>query len=345
MKIQLNARNRAHHFDAAPTEKILYAGLSQAIGLPYECGSGTCGTCKARLLSGEIEDGWLDAPGRKYLKHADDFLMCQCSARGDVSVEVASFVEDFNPGVCVPAAIQGRIRDTRLLTPDVMDLHIDLDVPMNFDAGQFVLIRVPGIDGYRGWSMVNFERAARSLQFVVKKKPGGALSDWLFSQSRDAALVDVFGPLGSATFYPSIAKNILCIAGGSGLAGMMSILARAAVENYFVEHSGDVFFGVRSMNDAFYLDVLSRLREQCGSKLRITVALSDVTASAADQAAYPLLDFDTGFVHQAAERQMQGRYHGVRAYIAGPTPAVDASVRMLLMSRVSTDNIRYDKFS
>ena len=87
MKIQLNARNRAHHFDAAPTEKILYAGLSQAIGLPYECGSGTCGTCKARLLSGEIEDGWLDAPGRKYLKHADDFLMCQCSARGDVSVE------------------------------------------------------------------------------------------------------------------------------------------------------------------------------------------------------------------------------------------------------------------
>ena len=345
MKIQLNARNRAHHFDAAPTEKILYAGLSQAIGLPYECGSGTCGTCKARLLSGEIEDGWLDAPGRKYLKHADDFLMCQCSARGDVSVEVASFVEDFNPGVCVPVAVKGRIRDSRMLTHDVMDLHIDVEAPMDFDAGQFVLIRVPGIDGYRGWSMVNFERGARSLQFVVKKKPGGALSDWLFSQARDGAVVDVFGPLGSATFYPSIAKNILCIAGGSGIAGMMSILARAAAENYFAEHSGDVFFGVRSMKDAFYLDEFARLREQCGAKLRVTVALSDGEASAAEQAAHPLLEFDTGFVHLVAERHMQGRYLGVRAYIAGPPPAVDASVRMLLMSRVSTDNIRYDKFS
>ena len=353
MKIQINARNRAHHFDAAPTEKILYAGLSQAIGLPYECGSGTCGTCKARLLSGEIEDGWLDAPGRKYLKHADDFLMCQCSARGDVSVEVASFVEDFDPALCVPSAVKGRIRNTTLLTPDVMDLHIDIDAPMHFDAGQFVLIRVPGIDGYRGWSMVNYERGARSLQFVVKKKPGGQLSDWLFSQSpspsqsqsRDGAEVELFGPLGSATFYPSIAKNILCIAGGSGIAGMMSILARAAGENYFAEHSGDVFFGVRSMPDTFYLDVLSRLREQCGDKLHVTVALSDGTASPADQAAHPLLDFDTGFVHEAAERHMQGRYQGVRAYIAGPTPAVDASVRMLLMSRVSTDNIRYDKFS
>ena len=349
MKIVLNARNRAHHFDAAPTEKILYAGLSQAIALPYECGSGTCGTCKARRLSGEIEDGWPDAPGRKYLKHADDFLMCQCTARGDVSVEVASFVEDFDPGLCVPAATRGRIRHSHYLTPDVIDLHIDIDAPMDFDAGQFVLIRVPGIDGYRGWSMVNYERGARSLRFVVKNKPGGKVSDWLFSQpppeSRDGAEVEVFGPLGGATFYPSMAKNILCIAGGSGIAGMMSILARAAGENYFAKHSGNVFFGVRSMKDAFYLDVFSRLREQCGDGLQVMVALSDGTASAADQAAHPLLNFDTGLVHQAAERHMQGRYQGLRAYIAGPTPAVDASVRMLLMSRVSSDNIRYDKFS
>ncbi len=345
MKVQLNARNRAHHFDAAPAEKILYAGLGQAIGLPYECGSGTCGTCKARLLSGEIDDGWPQAPGRKYLKAANEFLMCQCAARGDVSVEVASFVENFDPAVCVPAAVRGRIRASRMLTHDVMDLHIDLDVPMDFDAGQFVLIRVPGIDGYRGWSMVNFERNARSLRFVVKKKPGGALSDWLFSQSRDGAQVEVFGPLGTATFYPSIAMNIVCIAGGSGIAGMMSILARAAGENYFAQHSGDVFFGVRSMHDAFYLDEFVRLREQCGAKLRVTVALSDGEASATDLAGFPSLEFDTGFVHLVAERRMQGRYQGVRAYVAGPPPAVDASVRMLLMSRVSTANIRYDKFS
>jgi toluene monooxygenase electron transfer component len=345
VKIQLNARNRAHHFDAAPAQKILYAGLGQAIGLPYECGSGTCGTCKARLLSGEIDDAWPQAPGRKYLKATNEFLMCQCAARGDVSVEVASFVDDFEPGVCVPAAVQGRIRDTRLLTPDVQDLHIDIDAPMDFDAGQFVLVRVPGIDGYRGWSMVNYERGARALRFVVKRKPGGVLSDWLFAQSRDGARVDVFGPLGSATFYPSIAKNIVCIAGGSGIAGMMSILARAADENYFAQHSGDVFFGVRSMQETFYLGALASLREKCGAKLRVTIALSDGEASASEQAAHPMLEFDTGFVHLVAERRMQGRYHGVRAYVAGPTPAVDASVRMLLMSRVSTDNIRYDKFS
>lgn len=345
MKIQLNARNRAHQFDAEPADKILHAGLSHGITLPYECGSGTCGTCKARLISGEIDDGWPEAPGRKYLKNADEFLMCQCTARGDVSVEVASFVQDVDPGVCVPAAVKGRIRNTAMLTQDVMQLDVELDAPMDFDAGQFVLVEVAGVSGSRGWSMVNFNRSASTLRFVVKKKPGGALSDWLFSRSSAGTEVDVFGPLGSATFFPSLASNILCIAGGSGIAGMMSILERAAGENYFSEYSGDVFFGVRSMKDAFFLSEFSRLREQCGERLNITIALSEERATASAQIDHPLLSFDTGFVHEVAGRHMDGRFQGVRAYLAGPPPAVDACVRMLLMSRVSTANIRYDKFS
>lgn len=345
MKIELNARNRAHHFDAAPADRILYAGLSRGITLPYECGSGTCGTCKARLLTGDITDCWPEAPGRKYLKSADEFLMCQCSALGDVSVEVASFVQDVDPGVCVPVAVKGRIRDSALLTHDVMELHIDLDAPMDFDAGQFVLIEVPEVAGFRGWSMVNYDGSATTLRFVVKKKPGGALSDWLFSRPCAGTVVDVFGPLGSATFLPTLNLNILCIAGGSGIAGMMSILARAADANYFADYNGDVFFGVRSMKDAFYLDEFSRLREQCGEKLNITIALSEEPASPSAQIDHPLLGFDSGFVHEVAAKRMQGRLQGVRAYLAGPPPAVDASVRMLLMSRVSTANIRYDKFS
>ncbi len=345
MKIQVNARNRAHHFDAASSQKILYAGLGQGIALPYECGSGTCGTCRARLVSGQIDNAWPEAPGRKYLKNADEFLMCQCSAVGDVSAEVASFVQNMDPGVCVPLAVNGRITASELLTHDVMQLHIDCEAPVAFDAGQFVLVKVPGIDGFRGWSMINYERDATQLRFVVKKKPGGLVSDWLFAAPVVGSPVEIFGPLGSATFYPEIAKNILCIAGGSGIAGMMAILARAARENYFVDHDGDVFFGVRTMKDAFYLAEFSRLREQCGDRLKVTIALSEEAASPAAQAAHPLLSFDTGFVHDVAGRRMQGRYQNVRAYLAGPPPAVDASVRMLLMARMSTDNIRYDKFS
>ena len=345
MKIELNARNRAYHFDAAPDERILYAGLSEAVALPYECGSGTCGTCKARLLSGEVDDRWPEAPGRKFLKRPDEFLMCQCVAKGDVCIEVASFVHGFDPGAFVPAAIKGVIRDPSMLTHDVMQLYVDIKQPMEFEAGQFALVQVPGVMGFRGWSMVDYVPGAKTLRFVVKKLPGGRLSDWLFSNPRAGIEVDVFGPLGVATFYPAIDKNIVCIAGGTGIAGMMAILARAASENYFADHDGDVFFGVRTMKDAFYLDEFARFREQCGERMRVTVALSETAASEAEQAQYPKLRFDFGFVHEVAGRALKDRLQNVRAYLAGPPPAVDASVRMLLMSRVSTDNIRYDKFS
>lgn len=345
MKIQINARNRAHHFEAAPGDKVLCAGLAQSVGLPYECGSGTCGTCRARLVSGTIEEGWPDAPGRKYLKSPDEFLMCQCTATSDLSLEVTAFVEAFDPAVCVPAAMKGHIHGMTLLTHDVVEIDIALDAPMDFDAGQFVLVQVPGIAGSRGWSMVNHAHGATMLRFVVKRKPGGHLSDWLFTEPRVGVAVEVFGPLGSATFYPDIAKNIVCIAGGSGIAGMMSILERAVAAQHFERFDGDVFFGVRTMKDAFYLEELSAQKARGGERLNITVVLSDQPATAAEQAAYPLLGFDTGFVHEAAGRRMQGRFQGVRAYLAGPPPAVDASVRLLLMSRVSGDNIRYDKFS
>lgn len=346
MKIQISARNRAHHFEAAPGNKVLFAGLAQSIGLPYECGSGTCGTCRARLVSGMIADGWPEAPGRKYLKSADEFLMCQCTASSDLSLEVTGFVEAFDPAVCVPAAVKGRIHGTRPLTHDVLEIDIALDAPMDFDAGQFVLVQVPDIAGSRGWSMVNYARSATMLRFVVKKKPGGRLSDWLFAEPRVGVSVDVFGPLGSATFYPDIAKNILCIAGGSGIAGMLSILERAAAAEHFTRFDGDLFFGVRTMKDAFYLDELSAQKARCGKRLNIVVVLSDQPAVPTELAAHhPLLGFDTGLVHEAVGRRMQGRLQDVRAYVAGPPPAVDASVRLLLMSRVSGDNIRYDKFS
>lgn len=346
MKIQVNARNRAHHFDAAKGEKILYAGLNKAVSLPYECGSGTCGTCKARLLSGQIADSWTEAPGRKYLKGQDEFLMCQCTATTDISIEVANFVHTMEAGACVPTSLKGRIKSTKQLTRDVIFLEIGLAQAVEFDAGQFVMIQVPGVAGFRGWSMVNYQRHAETLSFVVKKKPGGHISEWLFNHDpREGAEVELFGPLGGATFYPSLAKNILCVAGGSGIAGIMSILARATQDGYFTQYKGDVFFGVRTMNDAFFLDEFSRLRAQCGEKLNVTIALSDEDPPASIRAEYPQLVFDKGFVHEVAGRQMQGRYQNVRAYLAGPPPAVDASIRMLLQAKLTTDNIRYDKFS
>ena len=347
MYVQVNARNRAYRFGAAPGEKILYAGLRSQIGLPYECGTGTCGTCKAKLVEGKIDDRWPEAPGKKFLKASNhEFLMCQCSAREDISIEIASFVYPADPGSCLVSARSATIDSVRALTHDVSAIDVRLDAPCRFDAGQFMAVAAPGLAGMRGYSMVNFDHPAQRLEFVVKKKPGGGFSEWLFSGKAAGSKIELIGPLGKATFYPGVAKNILCIAGGSGIAGMMSILSRACAERHFEQHKGHVFFGVRTMRDAFYLAELSALREKFPQTLAITVALSDedVPASATQQ--FPQLKFARGLVHEVAKREMAGRYQDVRAYLAGPPPAVDAAIRVLLLeAKLTTDHIRYDKFS
>jgi len=43
---------------------------------------------------------------------------------------------------------------------------------------------------------------------------------------------------------------------------------------------------------------------------------------------------------------LKGHYKDIRAYVAGPPPAVDAALRLLLLEgKLTADNIRYDKFS
>lgn len=345
MKVVVTARSGAREFECEPGEKILLAGLRSGVELPYECGTGTCGTCKAKLVSGRVESEWPEAPGIRYLKGPAELLMCQCLAREDCALEVG-VLKAREVDAPLPGALGGRVRGWRRLTHDVAAFDVDLDRPLDFDAGQFALLTIPGIPGARAYSMVNFEPAARRLSFVVKKKPGGAASEWLFGDRVEGTRLEIFAPLGHATFQPGLPKHVLCIAGGSGIAGMMSILQRAGATGHFAARDGHVYFGVRSGRDAFFLDALQALQARHPARLAVTIALSDEDVPASLPAAHPGLAFARGMVHAVAGERMAGRFADVRAYVAGPPPMVDASLRLLLReARLSPADIRYDKFS
>ena len=346
VNIHVSARNGIREFACEPGEKILHAGLRHGVELPYECATGTCGTCKATLLGGQVESEWPEAPGGRYLKSAAELLMCQSVARDACRLEIAIALKAPEPDVPSPCPLAGVVRAPHRLTHDVAAFDVELDEPIDFEAGQFALLTVPGIRGARAYSMVNFDHRAARLSFVVKKKPGGAVSEWLFGHDVEGARLGIFAPVGHATFRPDIRKHILCIAGGSGIAGMMSILARACGADHFAGWDGHVFFGVRTARDAFFLDELEAFRARYPTKLAITVALSDEEVPPALAAAYPGFAFAGGLVHAVAGERMKGRFTDIRAYVAGPPPMVDASLRLLLREgRLPPADIRYDKFS
>ena len=124
------------------------------------------------------------------------------------------------------------------------------------------------------------------------------------------------------------------------------ILRRGVEDSHFAQWDGDLIFGVRRERDLFFLDELRALRARNAEKLSIVIALSDEDVPAGLPAAHPGLSFARGPVHAVAARHMKDRFANVRAYVAGPAPMVDASLRLLLSEgRLSPDEIRFDKFA
>jgi toluene monooxygenase electron transfer component len=347
MKITVQANSGEFSFDCEATERLLYAGLTQGLRLPYECATGTCGTCRGRVVQGNTLVEWDAAPGYARLKRAKgDVLMCQARPTTDCVVRVpANLVADLGSPT-LPHHRRGLIAQARRLVRDVIEIDISLERPVTFDAGQFVVLEVPGLQGGRAYSMVNFRRDSARLTFVIKQKPGGGFSDWLFGNAVAGRELNVFGPLGAATFRPAEGRNILCIAGGSGIAGMLSILEHARSEGYFRDHGGHVFFGVRGLADGFYLQELSDYVAAATGKLQVTLALSHEPAASASHPQFPHIGLAAGMVTDVMAREMSGRYDGTVSFIAGPTPMVDEALRILIrVARQPAAFVRYDKYT
>jgi toluene monooxygenase electron transfer component len=344
MKIAIQSKSGEQAFICGDRETILHAGLRQGTNLPYECATGTCGTCRARVMSGEYQMAWKEAPGAARLKpEKGDILMCQTRPLSDCVLRVpAEITASKQP---IPALRRGVIRNIKKLTGDVAHFHVHLSEPITFEAGQFVVIETGELTGGRAYSMVNFDPSpVDRLDLVLKRKPSGRFSDWLFAERQSDETVEVFGPLGRAVFRPSEDRDIVCIAGGSGIAGMMSILEHAVSADYFRDHKGVVFFGVRTHADAFYLNELSNFAQASHGNLEVIVALSHEASVVECHEKYPALKLATGMVHEVAEKNLNGRSDAAIAYVAGPPPMVDGAIRSLVMNGFSVGSIRYDKF-
>jgi toluene monooxygenase electron transfer component len=347
MKITIQANSGEFSFDCSENERLLYAGLTQGLRLPYECATGTCGTCRGRVLQGSTLVEWEEAPGYAKLRRAKgDVLMCQTRPTADCVLRVPANLVADPSSPTKPMHRRGTIAAVRRLVHDVVEIEITLSRPVTFDAGQFVVLEAPGITGGRAYSMVNWTQDTERLTLVIKQMPGGRFSNWLFSGDVAGAELNVFGPLGAATFRPAEKRNILCIAGGSGVAGMLAILEHARTLSYFREHSGHVFFGVRTLADGFYLDKFSDYVAAAGGKLDVTLALSHEQAASETHPQFPNIRLASGMVTEVMTRAMEGRYDGTVSFIAGPTPMVDEALRLLIrVARQPAAFVRYDKYT
>jgi toluene monooxygenase electron transfer component len=325
-------------FDVAEGDTVLRAALRAGLGFPYECNVGSCGNCRFELQEGDVAHLRADPPAWGERDRARKrWLGCQAAPAGDCRIKVG-LQEKYVP--LVRPRISGAVLTERHdVTHDIVEFRFRLDDPHPFLPGQYALVDAPGVTGARAYSMCNVAGAGTAdWHFQIKRVPGGAATGALFDRLRAGDRVTLDGPYGMAWLREEAPRDVLCLAGGSGLSPMVSIARAAAVSPTLADRSIRFLYGGRTARDvageAF-------LRDLPGWGTRITyeavVSQPDAPESAGWRGA-------TGFLHEVAKARFGDALKDMEVYFAGPPAMAEATHRMLYEAGVPPERIHFDQF-
>ena len=309
------------------------AAQRAGLGFPYECNVGSCGNCKFELQEGELATAWLEAPAlsdkdRQRKRH----LGCQSQPMSDCLIKLRT-MERYAPPHR-PQRAGAVLEAVGAITHDISEFHFVLDMPFAFEAGQYTLAWLPGVTGPRAYSMSNVADGSGVCHFQVRRVPGGQGSAALFAL-QPGARIEIDGPYGMAWLKREVARDILCLAGGSGLAPMISIARGAMAEPKLAERQLHFIYGGRTRADLCGRDMLEALPGY-GQRLHYSAFISTPQDDSAGHA--------VGFVHEAALQLHGERLRELEIYFAGPPLMATAVQRMLLDAGVPPEQQHFDQF-
>ncbi|MCK9283838.1 MAG: FAD-binding oxidoreductase [Rhodocyclaceae bacterium] len=322
-------------FDCASDDTLLRGGLRQGLGLAYECNVGACGSCKFDLVDGEVDDLFPAAPGLKPKeRERGKRLACQCVPRSDCTIKIRSgeeYVSDH-----VPRKMQARLIAKRALTHDISEFSFATGEAAQFLPGQYALLRLEGIGQARAYSMSNLANADGTWQFIIRKVPAGIVSNALFDTLQVGSELELDGPYGIAYLRPQIPRPIVCIAGGSGLAPVLSII-RGTRDAGGLRGIPQLLYGGRGPGD---IPDIAAMLSVSGVEAGIhpVVSMPELAPVAAWSG-------DVGFVHEFVPKKLGQPLTAYEYYLAGPPPMIEACVRMLVAEHnVPSTQIHFDRF-
>ena len=311
--------------DCDEEEAVLDAAFRHGYNLVYGCREGQCSACKAYLLEGEVVLKPYSTFALSESEESNGYtLLCRAMPEEDLVVELLHFdPENYR--------LENEIRDGRAtvtalesLTHDISRLELEVTEPAGFSflPGQYVDVWVPDSDARRSFSMANLPGDGR-IELIIKRYPGGRFSGLLEGEIAPGDVLGFTGPYGAFHLRES-ERPILMVAGGSGMAPILSLLRSLAEQG--TERPVRFFYGARSAHDLFYVDLI----EELGARL-------------ADFEFVPVL----GFVHEpCGEFLASGAMGDPEIYMCGPPPMIDA-MQELAVERHGIDEaqIFHDKFT
>jgi len=325
-------------FEQDASDTVLRAALRAGIGFPYECNSGGCGSCRFDVVSGSVDVLWPEAPGLSERdRRKGRQLACQCRATGDLAIRVRTGPE------YQPRTPPGRRRALLVactdLTHDIREFRFSTDAPAEFTPGQYASLLIEGVGAPRGYSMSNLPNVQGQWDFQIRRVPGGRATELLFDALAIGDAIELDGPFGLAGLREDSPRDIVCVAGGSGLAPMVSIARGAAAAGMLVTRRLHFFYGARTPRDICGEPDLQPLQGFGSSLIYHPVVSDKASADAAGWAG------ERGFVHEALSRVLGDSLASHEFYFAGPPPMTQAIQELLMgVHRVPFGHIHFDRF-
>lgn len=285
------------------------------IPLSYSCMAGRCGTCRCVVLDGA---GSAQAPGQ-------EVLACQTFITQSCTVEVPEPDEFVTYPAKTLKAIVTAIDDQ---THDIKRLRLKPSKRMDCSPGQYAQLQFTPAHS-RPYSMAGL-CTDDEMEFHVRVVPGGQVSGYVAQQLKVGDAVKISGPLGSAYLRSKNPDPMLCVAGGTGLAPILSVVRGAL--HHGMRNDIHLYLGVRSERDVYGVEWLAALQRDMPNLQLHTVVASGGGAH-----------HRHGLVTQAIAQDWAS-LKGFRAYMCGAPPMVEASTRLVQQLGVAPQNIYADAF-
>lgn len=318
--------------ECQPDQSILDATLRSGAWLSHSCTQGTCGTCKVKVLCGTVDHG----ESTEYTLTQDErstgkALACMARPCSDVVIEpLGGAVDDGTPRHPL-RDFEGTVTVLDDIAANTRRLKVRLDTPMEFNAGQYAEIIVPGHGVGRQYSMANAPSEPNELEFHIKRTEGGiATAGWIFDGLTIGERITLRGPLGQFGITARHDEAAILIGGGTGLAPLTSIVRHALVGDLLPELY--LYHGGRGRDDLYDVEYFRDLEQQY-PQFHYRPALSEGTWDGA-----------CGMVTDVVLEDF-ATCKGLRAYVCGPPPMVEAALKALKRRRMAPRLILREEFT
>jgi benzoate/toluate 1,2-dioxygenase reductase component len=330
-RIALNFEDGVTCFiDCNAGEKVLDAAFRNKINLPMDCSDGVCGICKCRCEQGDYDLGDDYIEDALSVGEAEEgfVLTCQMKVSSDcvIAVSVPSFACKVKP-----MEFGGAVAGVDLVSDSTIILRLRPDDPaaIGFLPGQYVKLSVPGTGQRRAYSFSS-KPGAKEASFLIRNIPGGLMSEWLVRQAVPGARMTFVGPQGSF-FLRAIDRPILMLAGGTGLAPLLSMLEVLADEG--TDHPLHLIYGVTKDGDLVEMERIKALSARLPT-------MTWATCVADPQTEHALKGYVTQYLTD--EHLNAG---DCDIYLCGPPPMVEAVQSFLSDKGVKPKQFHYEKFT